>query len=470
MMKKIGKIVIAFLVCVLSAVSLVGCGPKQTATTVDTSKVASNGGAVVVNDGYMYFVNGTTKNDGTSNVSGDVAVGGIYRAKLDESGNVLVDANGNPTDVELVLNSLAGYDNGSLYVFGNYLYYATPNTGKNNKGTVLYNETCFYRYDLTTKKTQRLYTTKLNDSSEEVSHAYYKQGEKLFLMVYEKNQKTLTSVEVNSNITTKVIAKDVQNVLFSENNGEVKDASRNSYAENYVFFTRAALETGAVRSGVRVFKVYPDGSGEKQISEGKSVSLLSIRSDKLLYSCDSKVYLSAISAGEDTLSFENANVVSYSSYDNVVFVEDENGVGVLFNEIVGSSSNIRYLKITNGIVPDEDDNDNRLVYAFDNSTKVEFIGTSGDEVVYTQDGVIYKLIYKNLGSREKDPKKLSTTSCDEASGNMSAEIVGRYVYFFCTLDEKTSLYRATLDVVTGYDENGDPKSAGEATLIGVVNQ
>ena len=41
MMKKIGKIVIAFLVCVLSAVSLVGCGPKQTATTVDTSKVAS---------------------------------------------------------------------------------------------------------------------------------------------------------------------------------------------------------------------------------------------------------------------------------------------------------------------------------------------------------------------------------------------------------------------------------------------
>ena len=465
MMKKIGKIFIALVLCLITALSLVGCGPEKTPTSVDTSLVASNGGAVVKSNGYMYFVNGTTENDGTSNLSNNVAVGGIYRAKLDEGGNVLVDADGNPTEVELVLANLVGYANGSLYAFGNYIYYATPNTGKNSKGNVLYYETCFNRYDIETKQVQRLYTTKVNDSSEELTYAYYKQGEKLVLVVYEKNQKTLTSIEVNSSVKTKVIASDVQSVLMSENNGEVKDANRNSYAENYVFFTRSALETGTVRSGVRVFKVLPDGNGEKQISEGKSVSLLSIRSDKLLYSYNSKIYLSAISTGDDTLAFETNNVVSYSSYDNVIFVEDGDGVGVLFNE----GANIRYLKITNGVVPAENSDGNRVVYAFESSTTVKFIGTRGDEVVYTQDSVLYKLIYKNLGSREKDPKKLSTTTCDDASGNMVAEIVDNYVYFFNTTDEKTYLYRATLDLpaTNEYNEYGNLITVEKATLMGV---
>ncbi|MBQ7578990.1 MAG: hypothetical protein IJT25_00445 [Clostridia bacterium] len=473
-MKKIGKILVALVLVVITAVLVSACAPNMRETTNVSNLVTSNGGNALKYGGYLYFINGSNTNDGTNNTQGKVVRGAIYRAKLDSNNEVILDDNGNITQTEVVVSNLVGYKNGSISIFGDYLYYATPNAGQNSKGTILYNQTCFYRYDLINKVTQRLYTTKLNDSSEEVSYAYYKQGTKLYLMVYEKTNKTLTSVEINSNVKTTVIASDVQTVLFSEHNGEVQDSSRNSFAENYIYFTRAALEEGGARTGVRVYKVLPDASNEKLISEGKSVSLLAIRSDKLLYSYDSKIYLSAISQQADTLSFETANLVSHYSYDNVVFVEDGDDVAVLFYE----SNNIRFVKLENGVVPDFNTENNRIVYTFDSSVTINFIATfteknSSNEdvygVVYKKDSLLYRLVYKNLGTGEKDPKQLSSTTCDDANGNLIPEVIDGDIYFYSTSNSKTYLYKVTLDAPASnaVDENGDRISVKEATLVGI---
>ena len=477
-MKKFIKTFLALVLVAVSAIAFVACGPTYSETTNSTSGVVSNGGSAVKYGGYLYFINGTNANDGTNNTAGQVTRGAIYRAKLNNQGDVILDEDGNITQTEVVVSSLVGYNNGSISIFGDYLYFASPNAGQNSKGTILYNQTCFYRYDLVNKNLQRLYTTKLNDSSESVTYAYYKQGSKLFLMVYEKNNKTLTSVEINTNVKVNVIADDVQNVLFSEHNGEVQVEARNSVAEKYVYFTRAALEEGGARTGVRVYKVLPDGSGEKLISEGKSVSLLSIRSDKLLYSYDSKIYLSAITTGADTLGFGLENLVSYSSYDKVVFVEDGDGVAVLFYE----SKNIRYLKLdANGVVPEFSENsngNNRIVYTFDSDVTISFIDTFVEKndlnedvfgVIYKKDSLLYRVVYKNLGTGERDPKKLTTTTCNDASGNLTPEVVDGYIYFYNTENSNTYLYRATLDAPASnaVDENGDRVSVKEATLIGI---
>ena len=475
-MKKFLKVVASLVLVVISVFAFTACGANYRETTNVTTGVLSNGGSAVKYGGYLYFINGTNENNGENNTAGKVTRGAIYRAKLNDQGEVILDDDGNITQTELVVSSLVGYNNGSISIFGDYLYFASPNAGQNSKGTILYNETCFYRYDLINKTLQRLYTTKLNDSSESVSYAYYKQGAKLFLMVYEKNAKTLTSVEINSNPKVKVIADDAENVLFSEHNGEVQVAARNSVAENFVYFTRAALEEGGARTGVRVYKVLPDGSGEKLISEGKSVSLLAIRSDKLLYSYDSKIYLCSINSGAGSLQFEANNIVSHYSYDKVVFVEDGDSVAVLFYE----SNNIRYVKLgENGEVPDFDndsDSDNRIVYTFDSDVTISFIDTFVEKnnlnedvygVVYKKDNLLYRLVYKNLGTGEKDPKQLTTTTCDDAKGNLVPEVIGGYIYFYNTANSKTSLYRASLDAPASnaVDENGELISVKAATLI-----
>lgn len=469
-MKRFCKIFLALVLCVSAMFALVGCDePKLSETTNSTEGVVSNGGSVVSYNGYMYFINGTKTNDGTGNKAGEVVQSAIYKAKLNSDGSVLTNTDGSIAEISQVVSSLVGFSNGSIHIFGNYIYYTTPNTGKNSKGDILYYQTCFYRYDLTTGASQKIYTTVQNASDETIDYTYYKFGDKLFLLVYEKSQKTITSVEINTNLKTSIIASDVESVLFGENFGEIKNALNNSYAENYIFFTRAALETGSVRTGVRVFKIKADGSGETLISEGETVSLLSTRNDKLLYSLNSIIYIQSITNGEETLTFDAEQTVSLVSYDNIIFqeaVEDEDGIGL----IVYENNNIRYIKLSDGQVPDAGTDNNKVIYSYDEDVSAVFIGTEGDYVVYTVSNILYKLKYKNIGETEiVVPEKLSTTTADEANGFLTAEIIDGYVYFFNTTNSETYMFRAsmTTPTITDVDENGNRKVVGEATLFGI---
>lgn len=460
-MKNFFKIILAMVVCFGAMFGLVACKePELSATSNSTTGVVSNGGSVVSYNNYIYFINGTKTNDGTGNKTGKVVQSAIYKAKLDDNGDVL--------EMTQVVSSLVGFSNGSIHIFGDFLYYATPNNGKNSKGETLYYQTCFYRYDLVTGASQLLYTTIQNSTDETIDYTYYKFGEKLYLLVYEKSQKTITSIEINNKTNKKVIVNDAESVLFGENFGEVRNAENNSIAENYVFFTRSALETGTVRTGVRVYKIYPDGSGEIKISEGESVSLLTTRNDKLVYSLNSNIYMQSITAGQDTLTFNNNQIISLESYENVIFLEeDDGGVGLLVFE----NNIIRYLKLNNGVVPETDTINNRVVYAFDgDDVKATFVATEGDYVVYMSSNLLYKVKYKNIGENEIiAPEKLSTTTANEADGMLTAEILNGYIYFFNKTDNSTYMYRASMTTpsINDVDDDGNRKVVGAATLFGV---
>lgn len=198
--------------------SLSGCSEKHSATTVDTSKVAStngvstNGGITVIYDGYLYFVNGTKDNDGTS--SEDNTRGGIARVKINtETGEI--DTN----TYELLVEDLVGYDNGSMYFFGDYIYYTSPSADVNYKGEVLYYKTRFKRYDLVNKNTQTIYTTNLNSEDEVISFAYYVTGTELNLVVYETSNQTLTSIKIGDTFKTNYVIEGVRSCVLSENYG-----------------------------------------------------------------------------------------------------------------------------------------------------------------------------------------------------------------------------------------------------------
>lgn len=128
--KKIFSIVAA---TTLAAATLVACSGKQsykgdalTAGYDPAAAVSSQGGFVVEKGDYAYFINGAEEYT-AGNKYGDVAKGALMRIKTDMSG-----------EAEVVVPSLFAAQNFDvgIYIYGDYVYYATPTTDKNLKGQV----------------------------------------------------------------------------------------------------------------------------------------------------------------------------------------------------------------------------------------------------------------------------------------------------------------------------------------------
>lgn len=454
-MKKISKIILSLCLvvcCLFTAIGLTGCGKnKLSATSTSTDGVSSNGGSVVTAGGYMYFINGIVANNGSTNTASGNTIGGLYRTKLNSKGKVDLNDDGTLKSSEKLISSVVGFEDGQIFVFGDFVYYTTPNAGKNSKAETLYNQTVFMRYDLKTKQTQKLFTTSQNNSSETLQYTYMAKGDALYLVVYEKSQTKITSIKIDTNVSVKVIASDAQSVVFGENNGKAKGLTQGSKAEEFIYFTRSALETGTIRTGVRVYKAYPDGSNETKISEGKSVSLLAVVSDKLVYSLDkTTIYAQGITAGDETLAFETNQIISNVVYDTVKFLEEPDGSISLL--VFDNKKTIRYIKITGGVVPQESDVDesgvliNNALYTYTSTkSKFGFIGTSADEVVFTDDGIAYKMKFRAKSSDIISPLQLTSTKLDSSTGMVVPEILGDNLYFMYTKNNKTMIYRTSLN-------------------------
>ena len=329
-MKKFLK---GFAACVLACVCFFGftaCGTKLSTTTVDTSKVlvsngkSTNGGSTVVHNGYLYFINGTKTNDGKS--LKDNKLSAICRVKYDKTTGKITSST-----YEVVVDSLVGFEDGTLNIFGDFLYYTTPSYDVNSKNEVLYNKTKFMRYDIVNQKSYELYTTALNDSSETISYAYYVVGDSLNLLVYESVSATITSLKIDKKVTTNYVLSNISGCLFSENNGK---AAGSVDANSFVYFTQNySGYAEEYKDGVKVFRVSPTDKNTIHClsNEGKSVSLLTIRNGSLFFALKSTITENSIvysqkitGASNERLVFEG-NEFNYIAYADEIFVENSDG-------------------------------------------------------------------------------------------------------------------------------------------------
>jgi len=98
------------------------------------SIVESNGGLVVKQGSYLYFVNGLGEYS-TPNKFGQVIKGSIMRCELNDDGSI--KDKGDDTYVTIVPKKvLNGYTDGGFYIFGEWIYYVTPTEAKNSSGQV----------------------------------------------------------------------------------------------------------------------------------------------------------------------------------------------------------------------------------------------------------------------------------------------------------------------------------------------
>ena len=319
-MKKLLKSCLAVALVFITAFSFVGCGTKLSATTVDTSKVktvngvSTNGGMTAIYDGYLYFINGTKTNDGKSvkkNTKSAICKVAYNEATGETSG-----------DVEVVVDGLVGFEDGSIRFYGDFMYYAVPCSDKNYKGDVLYNKTTFMRYDLVNKKSYELYTTELNSADEKVSYAYYVVDNTLNLVVYEASNKTITSLKIDKKVVENYKIINVTGCVMSENNGTVVTPSATVDANSYVFYTKSPEQYESVQSGSKVFRTSAVKDNSYLLSTGYTVTLDSIMAGKLITTMNDKVYIHEIKGSTtEALKFEE-NCISYAVYTNAIFLED----------------------------------------------------------------------------------------------------------------------------------------------------
>lgn len=488
-MKKFLKSCFAFVLMLTVVFAFSACGPKLSKTTTDTSKVSktngvtTNGGITTIYNGYLYFINGTKDNDGKSS-SGNTRAG-VYRVKINEATGKIDEGT-----YERVVSDLVGYDNGSLYFFGDFMYYTTPSTEVNKNASVLYYKTKFMRYDLVNKKSYKLYTTKQNSSSESLTYAYYVNGDDLNLVVYESASSLITSLKIGKSTKVNYTINNVTSCVMSENFGQSKTANRSVDANSFVFFTQNPSSTNfgkgnqdKIQTGVKVFRTSPDKNDSYCISsEGKSVSLLCIRHGSLIYSCEETgmIYSHQIIGNntKDILKFDN-NIISTSEYTDsqVLFLENDDGTISLvyynsktymlsiitwssdstelsyspvdINNLTsdfGSVSFIGTVTLTETVVVESDaSGDGNQVGGVDNDDGGDDdeeppVVTTTDEVTYlifTNSSLVYKI---ELMRKHEDktttystyaqPVQLSETKVEETSGLLNAEVVGNYLYIY----------------------------------------
>ena len=103
-------------------------GDKLDYVSSETDGV-SNGGFVVEKDNYVYFINGA-EDYTASNKYGEVTKGALMRiAKSD-----LDDSKYQNAEVVVPMLFVAQNFNSGIYIYGDYVYYATPTTDKNLSG------------------------------------------------------------------------------------------------------------------------------------------------------------------------------------------------------------------------------------------------------------------------------------------------------------------------------------------------
>ena len=127
--------------CLIAAITMLGaaftgCGSSSykgddLSGYVPGAAVESNGGFAVKQGDFVYFINGS-ENYTADNTYGEVVKGALMRISASDL------ASGNYENVKTVVPSLLSVASikAGVYVFGDYVYYATPTTNKNLDGEV----------------------------------------------------------------------------------------------------------------------------------------------------------------------------------------------------------------------------------------------------------------------------------------------------------------------------------------------
>ncbi len=312
------KKIIPIVVClVLSACfTLCGCGGESFSKIKvegkqDTSYIVQgNGGMAVQYGNYVYFINGYAgydDSDGSQNTWPNVVKGGLYRAEFtgSRSGNDFVpQAAEGAGSMEFVSSKVydyenneslvanvqriapkrigtSGYGSGGIFIYDDWVYFASPNNEKNKSGTVQTTKTDFFRAKLDGTDVQKIYTTE-NTGNESNPYAFYKYNGATYLVAQDGTD--VVSVRVGKKPDNKVtIATGVTSVLLPYSQTYYSGMNENTL-NHFVYVLRAVRDGDRQKTGNVIEIMRPDGkSGGVYHSQEKTDTLEAVRDGLLFY-------------------------------------------------------------------------------------------------------------------------------------------------------------------------------------------
>lgn len=250
-------------VCFGSAVALASCNGAYAGNKledyVSEAAVASNGGFAVEKGDFVYFINGL-EDYSEPNVYGDVVKGSLMRIKK-------ADLNaGNYENVKTVVPMLfvaQNFDAG-IYIYGDYVYYATPTTRKNLEGEVESSCIDFKRAKLDGTETMKDYYFDLESNSanyrfvEENGVVYCLYEEDGYLKSYdtkEREHRVLAKADSYYYDTSDPTNPNVYYTMSVVVDGDTDNSTTAAYNQLYSVNAAARVESVGEKNGVASYKV-----------------------------------------------------------------------------------------------------------------------------------------------------------------------------------------------------------------------
>lgn len=152
------KLIVLVIMVVVLAAGLTACNTKtykQDAIVFENADAAveNNGGLAVKKGNYIYYINAYVGAE-AANTFGTQLKSCLMRATLDENGAIIDESR----VLVVPKNIWSGSTKSGLYIYENWIYYATPNVDKTKSGSVNTTYLDFYRTTLDRTKTELLYT------------------------------------------------------------------------------------------------------------------------------------------------------------------------------------------------------------------------------------------------------------------------------------------------------------------------
>lgn len=479
------KIIPVFM-CLTAALcmALCGCGGDSFSRIKvqgeqDTSyTVYSNGGSAVQYGNYVYFINGSSgydDTDGKQNVWPNVVKGGLYRAELNGEKNgadfspatvkdaatdglefkasTALNSEGAPVsvvNVQLIAPKrigTSGYGEGGIFIYDDWVYFASPNNEKNKSGTVQTSKTDFFRAKLDGSDAERVYTTE-NDSASS-PYAFYKFDGAVYLVAQDGTD--VISVRIGKKAGDKTtIATGITNVLLPYSKTYTSGMDENTL-NHFVYVLRAVGENDGQKAGNVIEIMRPDGSqGGVYLKQGKADTLEAVR-DGLLF------YRTTDSAGNAIIAFDNLHDFLMGKNGDTRYQAahgaDRTQFSGTFNAVIGDYT------ATHCFRPGGEESN--LVYMLGfKSGSVDLVSTLGDTIsVYdagatllrveneymyftdTDAQIIYRTEWsKAAADKSEDEKKQKMSHDDVTSSGFNGDFCAGYVVYFGKADDKAESY------------------------------
>ncbi len=445
-MKK--KITSFLLIILLGVLIFTGCGfTALKGGPAKADPVTSNGGLVVQKGSYLYYVSGYTETGALtegSNKYGNVKLSAIYRSPLNADGTIKKDENGNNI-AEILAPKVVGFENGGFYIFGDKIYYATPNTEKGNDGKINFEKTDFYESSLDGTNVRRLYKTTVG--STKFQFAFYQVESEVYLAVYDSAD--LYVVKASDKSVNK-IATGVSSVVLPRllENNTVEQPSLQGY--QYLYYTRnidteKESDESAKRGNVLAMANIKSQE-EIVVSLNSTYAVKDFKNDTLIFTKrglneeNACYYMAKFEIANEEANIKMSDMVQLSyqafSTDPIVLDFEDGYRGMI---IKNESGYLTYIKMPQGGLP--------VSEVLTTETTLTPIAVYNNYVfAYNADKELYMIKYNDP---EKALIKLTNKDNDTLSFdmNLNVDFNNGYVYFYksFTGDEKSAYYLVRLD-------------------------